>query len=651
VSEIFKKEAHHAWAPSTLVPPTLRLVETQALTLEDGVRLLQQARSDPAQYWADIAAELEWFAPWQKTFEGDIQNFRYFIGGLTNVSYNCLDRHLPHHRNKVALFYEREDGLKEVWTYQRLYDETNRLAKALLHLGLKKGDRLAIYMTNTPEVFAAIHAAYRLGIIYTVMFAGFSKEAIEGRLRDFDPHAIITADGTLRRGKIVPMKETLDHALQALPTVPSVIVKRRLDIEIPWLDRDYDYDVLIAREQRYVEPVAVEANEPGFVIYTSGTTAKPKGLVHSGVGFLVGTYANVKWSLNIQPEDVYWCTADVGWLTFPIFALVGGMAHAATLVVYEGAPDHPDPGRFYDILERYRVNKVFTAPTLLRMLRRAGETWIHGTDDLELVSLVGEPLDPDTYTWTREVLGGGRIFVNNTYGQTETGTAWSSSMVGLTPTSPGSCGHALPGYEARIVDEQGQPLAPGELGYLVLVKPFPSLARTVWGNHERYLDLYFSRIPGVYFSGDAAEIDAFGQLWVRSRVDDVINVSGHRIGTMELEAALINHPAVSEAAVIGEPDPLKGEVPVAFVILRKGYEEAREIEKALIEQVEKVLGSYARPKRVHIVPTLPRTRSGKIMRRLLKELMQKGDTSSDITTLDNPESIDVLKTYRARISQ
>ncbi|MBE3594410.1 MAG: acetate--CoA ligase [Candidatus Carbobacillus altaicus] len=623
----------------------------QTLTVEEGVELLQKKASDPALYWADIANELEWFTPWLQTVEGDIQNFRYFVGGLTNVSYNCLDRHLPHHRNKVALFYEREDGFQEVWTYQRLYDETNRLAAALSRLGLKKGDRLAIYMTNTPEVFAAIHAAYRLGVIYTVMFAGFSKEAIESRLRDFEPHVVITADGTLRRGKIVPMKATLDQALEHLPKIRKVIVKRRLAADIPWLTRDLDYDALLREERGKVEPVAMEANEPGFVIYTSGTTAQPKGLVHSGVGFLVGTYANVKWSLDIKPEDVYWCTADVGWLTFPIFALIGGLAHAATLVVYEGAPDYPDPGRFYAILERYRVNKVFTAPTLLRMLRRAGDEWIRGTDDLVLIALVGEPLDPDTYAWTRDQLGGGRIFVNNTYGQTETGTAWASSIVGLTPTAPGSCGHALPGYEARVVDEKGEILPPGQLGYLVLTKPFPSLARTVWGNHERYLELYFSQIEGAYFSGDAAEIDAFGQLWVRSRVDDVINVSGHRIGTMELEAALINHPAVSEAAVIGEPDPVKGEVPVAFVILRKGYEDSAEMESALIEQVEKALGSYARPKAVHIVPTLPRTRSGKIMRRLLKELMQKGEMSGDITTLDNPESIEVLKTYRASLPE
>ncbi|CAM3436461.1 acetate--CoA ligase [Hydrogenibacillus schlegelii] len=638
----------------SLEPPTEVLRRKAPLSDLEAAALLEEARLAPERYWARIAGELAWFSPWHTLVEGTIERFRYFVGGLSNVCYNCLDRHLPARKNKVALFYEREDGRREVWTYRELVDAVGRLAAALRRAGVGTGDRVAVYMTNAPETFIYIHALTRIGAIYTVLFAGFSEEAIRERLRDFRPKLVLTADYTVRRGRRVPLKATLDGALQGLDGIERIVVARRFPEEpVPMGGRDVGYDEFVAGIAKPAPVVPVEANAPGFVIYTSGTTAKPKGLVHSGIGFLVGAYANVKWSLNLQDDDVYWCTADVGWLTFPIFALVGGLAHGATLVVYEGAPDHPTPGRFYDLLARYRVNKVFTAPTLLRMLRRAGDDWIHGTEDLELVALVGEPLDPETYHWTKERLGGGRIFVNNTYGQTETGTAWASSIVGLSPTKPGAAGHPLPGYAAEVVDEFGQPVPAGELGFLVLTRPFPSLARTVWGDPERYREIYFSRIPGKYFSGDAAILDPDGQLWVTGRVDDVINVSGHRIGTMELEAALINHPAVAEAAVVGEPDPIRGEVPVAFVILRSGVaatdRAAREaLEREFAEAIVREIGAYARPARVFIVPTLPRTRSGKIMRRLLRELRLKGDVAGDLTTLDNPDAIAELKALRER---
>lgn len=628
-----------------LVPPTPILRQQAPMSPNEAARLLEEARRDPETYWSSIARELVWYSAWDRTLEGELGHFRYFVGGLSNVSVNCIDRYLETRANQVALFYEREDGAREVWSYRQLYEATNRFAGALKAMGIKPGDRVAVYMANIPEVFAVIHGCYRVGAIYSVIFAGFSAQAVRERLLDAAPRLVVVADGSLRRGKVVPLKETLDQALEGVTSVEKVVVIPRLGISVPMTPgRDLTYAEFTADAPPEVAPEPLEANAPGFIIYTSGTTSKPKGLVHSGIGFLVGAYANVKWSLNLKPQDVYWCTADVGWLTFPIFALVGGLAHGVTLVIYEGAPDTPDPGRFYQILERYQVNKLFTAPTLLRMLRRAGERWMEGRRyALDVIALVGEPLDPETWYWSRDVLGKGRAFVNNTYGQTETGTAWTSSMIGLTPTKPGSCGHPLPGYLAEVVDEEGRPLPAGELGYLTLKAPFPSLARGVWGDPERYQATYFRRFPGRYFCADAAILDPDGQIWVTGRVDDVINVSGHRLGTMELEAALLNHPVVGEAAVIGIPDPIKGQVPVAFVVPRSGVAIPPGLEEALAEEIVRAVGPIARPARVVVSETVPRTRSGKIMRRLLRELIQEGEVRGDVTSLENPESLELLK--------
>jgi acetyl-CoA synthetase len=623
-----------------LIAPTAALRAKTTIGHAEVSRLLHL---DPKAYWESIAAELFWFSSWNQTLEGGFGNFRYFAGGLSNVSVNCLDRHLPLYANKVALFYEREDGLRETWTYSQLYSEMNRVAAALSAIGLKQGDGVMLYLSNIPEAFAVIQACYRLGLIYSVSFAGLSAEAVRDRLVDSQPRVVFVADGSLRRGKTVPLKQTLDVALQGL-TIEKVVVINRLNLEIALEpERDLMYSDFIAGMPTEFAPVALEANAPGFIIYTSGTTSKPKGLVHAGIGFMVGAYANTKWSLNIQANDVFWCTADVGWLVMPIFGAVGGLSMANTLVIYEGAPDFPGPTKFYEVLGRYGVNKIFTAPTLLRMLRRAGDAFIKNNQTLELISLVGEPLDPDTFYWARDVLGSKKVFINNTYGQTETGTAWSSSMVGLTPTKAASCGHCLPGYVPEVVDEQGNPVEPGELGYLTLKEPFPSLARTIWGDHPRYLENYFSRFANRYFTADACAIDTDGQVWVTSRVDDVINVAGHRIGTMELEAALTNHPAVSEAAVIGIPDPIKGLIPVAFVILRAGNSASSSLEEELSEQIVQTVGGYARPKRVVIGNTLPRTRSGKIMRRLLRDLMTQGKVVGDLSALENPDALEQIQ--------
>ncbi len=617
------------YAPAQLRPSTTQAEASRLRALE------------PSEYWLEIARELVWDAPPQRALDGTFGDFRYFAGAHGNVSVNCLDRWPA---DRVALHYEREDGLRESWTYGRLTDAVARFAAALVRLGVTRGDRVAVYAGNVPESFVAIQACYRIGAIYSVIFAGFSASAVRERLVDANPKAIVVTDATLRRGRVVPLKATLDEALVGLE-IPQVIVARRIDARYPLAAHEHDFHELLAATTAKAEPVSLEANEPAFIIYTSGTTNKPKGLVHVGMGFLIGAYANVKWSLDLQPDESYWCTADVGWLTFPIFALVGGLAHGASLVIFEGSLDAPTPARPYELIARYGLKKIFTAPTALRMLRRAGDTLIaaHDVSTLRLVSLVGEPLDPDTWHWTRDVLGGGQLFVNNTYGQTETGSAWTSAMIGATPTRPGSCGHPLPGYRAAVLRHDGQVAAPNELGALVLTEPFPCLARTVWGDHARYVDNYLSSFPDCYAASDAALFDRDGQLWVTGRLDDVINVAGHRIGTMELEAALLTHPAVSEAAVVVQPDEIKGTVPVAFVVPRAGHADSPELRKALTQTIVDSVGPFARPARIVVVPTVPRTRSGKIMRRVLRDLLVSAEPSGDLTSLDNPEAIDVVR--------
>ncbi|MDI3317082.1 MAG: acetate--CoA ligase [Bacillota bacterium] len=616
----------------------------------------ERSRVDPDAYWAEVASELEWFSPWQVRREGELPDFRYFVGGLGNVSTNCIDRHVRAGRgNQAAILWEGEDGATRVLTYRMLLDEVGRLANALRALGVGRGDVVAIYMSNIPEVFVAVHACYRIGALYSVIFAGFSAEAVRQRLLDAQPKVVVVADGSRRRGQVLPLKATLERAAAGISSIEHVVVVRHTGVELPMTPgRDLWYHELVAAASPDCPPEPMEANEPGFIIYTSGTESKPKGVVHAGMGFLVGTYANVKWALGLTPEDVYWCTADVGWLTFPIFALVGGMAHGVTQVVYEGALDWPTPDRLYRIVERWGVNKLFTAPTALRMLRRLGEAGLEGHDlsRLELIALVGEPLDPETWNWVRDHLGKGRpagdeLFINNTYGQTETATAWTCSMVGLTPAKPGSAGQPLPGYVARVVDEHGAPLPPGKQGYLIITHPFPSLARTVWGDHGRYLETYFRRFPGAYFTADAAVQDDDGHIWVVGRVDDVINVAGHRLSTMEMEAALLDHPRVAEAAVVGATDPVKGLVPIAFVVPRRAAGDGEGVEEAalaaeLSRRIVDAIGPIARPERIYVVPTLPKTRSGKIMRRLLREAVDQGSVHGDTSALENPEALEVV---------
>jgi acetyl-CoA synthetase len=634
---------------SHLVAPTLTPSQRLPVRTEsEYFDLYRRSLEDLGGYWQQVASSFEWIDGWPAPVPlgGDFASgYRFFDGATMNVSVNCIDRHARAHPDKPALYWIGEDGAERSWTYEELLDHTARFAQALLDLGVTKGDRVAIFLPNLLETFAAVHACFRIGAIYNIIFSGFSANALADRIVDTSAKVVITADESWRRGRPVALKATLDTVLDRLPTIEHVVVVRRTGAVIAMREgRDHYFDELLEATPNRADPVALEANEPAFIIYTSGTTAKPKGLVHTGAGFLIGTYHDVLWSLDLGPEDVYWCTADTGWLTFPIFELVGGLAHGATMVVYEGALDYPTPDRAYELIEQLKITKIFTAPTFLRMLARNGEALAqaHDLSTLRLIGLVGEPLDAKTWQWVRDHVGDGTVEINNTYGQSETGSAWTSSAVGVTRSKPGSCGPALPGHAWAIVDEFGEPAGVGRVGYLVITQPFPTMFRTIWNDPERYRAQYFTRFgPNRYDTADAALVDSDGHIWVVGRVDGVINVAGHRLSTMEMESALLSVPGVAEAAVVGVDDETKGQVPVAFVSLAAS---ANNVTEDLLKQkITDEIGAIARPQSVYLLSTMPRTRSGKIVRRLLKELVVDGHTSGDVTGLEDPDVLAKLE--------
>ncbi|MEO8973386.1 MAG: AMP-binding protein [Ktedonobacteraceae bacterium] len=596
----------------------------------------------PDQYWAWVAEHFIWSSPWQTLREGDFPDFKYFVGGTLNVAENCVDRFAndPQHAERIALIWEGEPGDTRSITYRQLRDEVARLANGLLSLGVTKGDVVAIYMQNVPEVFVAIQACNRIGAIYTVIFSGFSPEAVAKRLQGAGAKAAILCDASYRRGREVPLLANFRQARKLAPGVEHAIVVERTGRVASLEKGEVSYASLMSSQSADCPCVPLEANEPAFLIFTSGTEAMPKGLVHSVAGFLVGTWANVKWQIGPQEDDVYWCAADVGWLTFPIQSVIGGLAHGATLVCYEGALDYPSGERFYEIAERHGVTKVLSAPTALRMLRRIGDEAAarHPLPQLRLISVQGEPLDPETFRWSSTSLGPG-VPVINAYGQTETGSTWTYPVYGVDALKAGSCGRPVPGHHAMVVDDLGRPLPAGQKGNLVLLHPFPTLARTIWNDHERYVQTYFGRFPGKYWTADEVVEDVDEHLWVLGRADDVINVAGHRMSTMELEAVVTSHPAVAEGAVTGIPDALKGMVPVAFICVRTGANPEL-VAQEVHQHVEEAIGRHARLQQVYIVDTLPKTRAGKIMRRLLREVVEQGYVTGDTTGLEDRDSID-----------
>ncbi len=598
------------------------------------------------EYWEWVAAQQRWLEPWSTVRSGELGDFRYFSGGRINVADNCVDRWAedPATADRVAIVWEGEPGDTRSLTYAELRNEVSALAAGLAQLGVQEGDVVGIYLPNLVEAFTAIHACNRLGAIYTVLFSGFGEEAVASRLLTARAKVVIVADAVYRRGKPIPLLQTLRAARPRIPTLlATVVVDRTGDLAAgsagPLEENEIAYAEVVANGQGGLAPLPLDPNAPSFLIFTSGTESRPKGVVHSVGGFLLGTWANAHWQVGYEPGDVYWVAADVGWLTFPIQAVVGGLACGMTIACYEGALDTPTPARFYEICERHRVTKVLAAPTLWRMLRKFGDGLAAEHPlSLKLITMQGEPLDVDTFTWTTTTFDAPVV---NAYGQTETGSTWAYPVYGVEPIKAGSLGTAVPGHEFAILDDAGEPVPPGTKGNLVLTAPFPTLCRTVWDDAGRYTSAYFSRFPGVYATNDEAVLDPDGHLWVLGRVDDVINVAAHRISTMEIEGALTAHPAVVEAAVVGVPDPTKGTVPVAFVTLANGVD-ADSAREQLATHVVGEMGGYARPATIFVTPTLPKTRTGKTMRRLLRDLVVHGKPTGDTSAMEDPAALDVV---------
>ncbi len=605
--------------------------------------LCRRAREQPEEFWAEVAErEVFWFEKWSQVFRWQPPFARWFVGGKTNAAYNCLDRHLASaRRNKVAIIWEGEPGEQRMLSYQELHRLVCRFANVLKGLGLGREERVIIYMPMVPELPVAMLACARLGITHSVVFAGFSAEALKGRIQDLGAGVVVTADGGWRRGKEVRLKEAVDEALAECPTVRRVVVLRRTGSSVPMTPgRDAWWHELESEAAEVCPAEPLDSETPLYVLYTSGTTGKPKGIVHTTGGYLVQTTASMKWVFDLREEDVYWCTADIGWVTGHSYIVYGPLSAGATVVMYEGAPDYPQYDRWWRIVEKYRVSILYTSPTAIRALLRQGDRWpeAHDLSSLRLLGSVGEPINPAAWEWYHRVIGKGRCPIVDTWWQTETGAILISPMPGATPLKPGSATFPLPGIEAAVVDMDGREVGPEQEGFLVIRRPWPAMLRTLWGDPLRYEMQYWRRIPGadgVYFTGDAARVDAEGYFTILGRVDDVINVSGHRISTMELESALVRHPAVAEAAVVGKPDDITGQAVCAFVTLKQGHSDYDRLAAELGRWVAHEIGGFARPAEIRFTEALPKTRSGKIMRRLLREIVSTHAVTGDVTTLED----------------
>lgn len=629
---------------SKLVYPSEEKIRSTSIgSTEAFQQLLKQSQEDPAAFWDDVARELTWYEPWNETISGQLPDFRFFSGGMSNPSINLLDRHVENGAgNRTALIWEGENGDSKFYTYNMLLAEVNRFANVLRSFGVKKGDGVAIFLPNLAEAFIAVLACFRVGAVYNTVFAGYSEKSLTERLINFEPKVVVTTDATIRRGKVIRLKEKVDQVAPAIPSVEAVIVVNRLGLEVEMKEGfDYWWHELTKKASIVCEPERMEANESGIVFYTSGTTGKPKGVVHSGLAFVIQNYIYAKYHMDHHDDDVFWCTADVGWLTMHIWGIAGALANGVTTVVFEGAIDYPTKDRFYQIIEKYRVNKLFTAPTALRMLKSMGEKPLKQYDlsCLDVISLVGEPFDPETWHWTYEILGNKNIYINNTWGQTETAGSPIAGAAWLTPMKPGSSGNPFLGAVFDVVDAEGNPVKPLQLGNLVITKPFPMLCRTLWKEPERYFASYFSQVEGSYYASDLALIDEDGFLWVVGRSDDAFNVAGHRLSTMEMESAVLEVAGVSECAIIGIPDEIKGEIPLVFVRLADGFEGTAELEERINNNIVQQIGKIASPKTIIFTDMLPKTVSGKIMRRLLKEIVVTGSVAGDITGLEDPTTV------------
>jgi acetyl-CoA synthetase len=633
---------------SRLFPPPADFAsQADVSSFEEYEKLYARAEADPENFWAEQADALHWFKRWDKVLEWNEPFAKWFVGGKLNVSYNCLDRHLTTWRkNKAAIIWEGEPGEIKTITYLQLHQEVSRFANVLKSLDVKSGDRVALYMPLVPALAVAMLACARIGATHTVIFGGFSADAIRDRVNDGQCKLIVTADGGYRRGAEIRLKDVVDEAASQCPTIENIIVYQRTGSKVSMNPgRDHWWHELTKTVKADCPAEELDSEHPLYILYTSGTTGKPKGILHTTGGYLTQVAYTTKLVFDLKDNDIYWCTADIGWVTGHSYVVYGPLACGATVFMYEGAPNHPDFDRFWDMIERHKINILYTAPTAIRAFIKWGEQYPlkHDLSSLRLLGTVGEPINPEAWMWYHEVIGKRRCPIIDTWWQTETGSMMISPLPGATPTVPGTATRPLPGVIVDIVTKQGKPVGPNEGGYLVIKKPWPAMLRTLWGDDERYRQAYWSEIPGVYFAGDGARRDEHGYYWIMGRVDDVINVSGHRLGTAEVESALVSHESVAEAAVVGRPDELKGQAISAFVTLEGGRKGSEELKSVLRDHVAKEIGSLAKPDDIRFTDSLPKTRSGKIMRRLLRELASSGQVAGDVTTLEDFSVLEKLR--------
>lgn len=619
---------------------------------EDYEALYRESLDNPDQFWSRVAAELHWFKPWEKVLEWNTPNAKWFVGGQTNLSYNCLDRHLATRGNKAALIFEGEPGDSRILTYQQLHREVSKFANVLKGLGVQKGDRVTIYLPMIAEAAITMLACARIGAVHSVVFGGFSASALADRINDAQAKVLVTADGGWRRGSVVPLKGNSDEALADTKTIQHVVVVKRCGNEIHMEPgRDHWFHELMINASPDCPPEPMDAEDPLFILYTSGSTGKPKGVMHTTGGYSVYTYLTAQYIFDLKESDTYFCTADVGWITGHSYVVYGLLQNGATSLMYEGAPNTPDEGRIWSIIEKYSVSILYTAPTAIRAFMKWGEQWPlkYNLSSLRLLGSVGEPINPEAWLWYYKVIGKERCPIVDTWWQTETGGIMITTLPGVHNMKPGHAGKPFFGVQPEIVDTSGQPVGnPDEGGHLIIQRPWPSMLRTVWGDPDRFERQYFAQYPGNYFTGDGARRDADGYFLILGRVDDVLNVSGHRLGTMEVESALVSHPAVAEAAVVGRPDPIKGEGIVAFVTLKTGQTASAELAKELKAHVVKAIGAIARPDEIRLTDALPKTRSGKIMRRLLRQVASGEEIKGDTSTLEDRGVVERLKATPAQ---
>ncbi len=612
------------------------------------LEMYNKSIEDLQGFWAEEARKLDWFKTWDRVLDWDPPFAKWFAGGEINASYICVDRHVKSWRkSKVAIYWEGEPGDTRVLSYSTLYREVNRFASVLKNLGISKGDRVALYLPMIPELPIFMLACARIGAVHTVIFSGFGSQALAERINDIQAKLLVTADGGFRRGKVIPLKQITDESVKIMPSVEKAVVVKRAGIDVTMREgRDFWLHDLLREAVSYVTPEPVESTSPLYILYTSGTTGKPKGVVHGTGGYLVFNHSVYQWVFNIKEESVYWCTADMGWVTGHSSIVYAPLSHGAAIVLYEGAPDYPELDRWWDIIEKYGVTIFYTSPTAIRMFMKHGEVWLekHDLSSLELLGSVGEPINPEVWLWYYQNVCRGQCPIVDTWWETETGGIMISLSPGIEsmPLKPGSVGLPLPGIHALVVDEKGKPAPPGEKGYLTIGKPWPGMLMTIYRDPERYKEAYWQRFPGLFYTGDYAVRDSEGYFWILGRADEILKIAGHRIGTLEIENAATSHPAVAEAAAVGRTDPIRGEAIVIFAILREGFTPSPALRANLREHLRQSMGPVATPDEIYFVSKLPKTKSGKIMRRLLKAVADNMPIG-DITTLEDEASIEEVK--------